>query len=506
MALGFTVGQTPDTVQTLAYDYEESASASFYTGPGDTIMIEDEDMAPLPDNQLGDAELYPHGPTGPSADALAFEAAEGDGAPVVNHPGSCEVPSSSMDAPQTSLEGMTQADPDPKEVDKALDYEVDKDMNMTDAKEVEKDLDNKDLDKEVGPKEVEVGNKDLNKENGPKEDEKDLDKDLSKEVDIDLDKNEIPVVSRIDQRGATKDQAEADGDENYDPSKVDADEMVEAEGGEGEIKEKPKRPKSKAKAKAKAKASGKDKEKAKEARRKSKEEKAEKKKAKAEDDKKRARSSCKVRPAEPGTAEPANVVEPKEGGDSEADKDKDKGADATMNNKDETKDEIKPDTDKDKTKNKKDEDSPAEKPKKRVKNNDEGTFASRYLPECEFKATKFRAIRDVFVRSLSSRLRSQSRFQDHFMLSRFFLKQCIWSWSQNNKWPQNGSLDLEKCSGSLVLFNLTFFVLYTPAQDQFFKFCSVKLKTCADGLTYKSAVETIESHMPEFVALENVRA
>ena len=40
------------------------------------------------------------------------------------------------------------------------------------------------------------------------------------------------------------------------------------------------------------------------------------------------------------------------------------------------------------------------------------SFASRYMPKDEVKASRFRAIRDVFVRTVASKLKSQSRYQE----------------------------------------------------------------------------------------------
>ena len=59
-------------------------------------------------------------------------------------------------------------------------------------------------------------------------------------------------------------------------------------------------------------------------------------------------------------------------------------------------------------------DNDPEKGKSRVsdKIKAEGTFARRYVPDSEVKATKYRAIRDVFLLKLAPCLKGQSKFQD----------------------------------------------------------------------------------------------
>lgn len=62
---------------------------------------------------------------------------------------------------------------------------------------------------------------------------------------------------------------------------------------------------------------------------------------------------------------------------------------------------------------------------------DPNTFASRYMPEDEGKAARFRAIRDVFVQQVAGRLKSQSRFQDRGPIQGSILIQVRLSMSTN---------------------------------------------------------------------------
>ena len=241
--------------------------------------------------------------------------------------------------------------------------------------------------------------------------------------DMDLDSAEIPIVSRKSQRGVDT-SGEGGGEDEVEDQDYDADKPQDSEVVEADKPQKPKskakssaKPKPRSKASAKAKAKAKAKTSAAEKKRTKKEE----KEAKDAENKRRAKRQCVVRP----TADQSEKEEEQKEDDAVVDnnelKDEDmsKADDAKQPGKVKGKNvEKKEKVEKQKVVKKGDGKGKAEK--KDGKNKDEKddakdevlTFARRYMPESETKATKFRAIRDVFMESLSSRLNSQSRFQD----------------------------------------------------------------------------------------------
>lgn len=210
------------------------------------------------------------------------------------------------------------------------------------------------------------------------------------------------MVSRREQLG-TDDAAleKAAMDEENGDYMPDADGPADRLEGPLPSKSKPARSKSLAKAKAKStpKARSKPKAKAKAS--------AEEKKRKAEEklemNKDRAKRQCKTKPAVPAeTPEPAenNAPEPPQPENAAPDK---MDVESKASEKEETSKKAS------RARRTSEAEASHGEPKQPK---DPNTFASRYMPEDEGKAARFRAIRDVFVQQVAGKLKSQSRFQD----------------------------------------------------------------------------------------------
>ena len=116
------------------------------------------------------------------------------------------------------------------------------------------------------------------------------------------------------------------------------------------------------------------------------------------------------------------------------------------------------------------------------------TFARRYMPEDEAKAIKYRCIRDVFMASLSDKLKAQSRFQD---------PSCILSF-QLTKYLSSNFMGSFFTSGHHRFQHF-------PWEDPFFKACQAKLKKHRDATTYDEIAKIVQGYVSEFLELEDVR-
>ena len=268
------------------------------------------------------------------------------------------------------------------------------------------------------------------------------------DASLDLDEiTEIPLVTRKQQLGtAHRETADTEpgsveaGDANEDFQVDQPPQSDLAEGAEPKPRARANaKSKSSAMAKAKARATAK----AKSAARRS--AKAEEKERKAKETKLRAKRTCEVRPSS-SAAPPAESPEIKEGQGASAgvhaaptehvpDTKRRRTRKASMISTDKAKGNM---ADKDQEMGNAGEEQDVEKAdnkqkgKSRVsdKSKAEGTFASRYVPDSEVKAAKYRAIRDVFLQKLASCLNGQSKFQDtavgHRMLFGPFPKSKVW--------------------------------------------------------------------------------
>ena len=93
------------------------------------------------------------------------------------------------------------------------------------------------------------------------------------------------------------------------------------------------------------------------------------------------------------------------------------------------------------------------------------SFAGRYMPQSELKATKYQAIRDTFVQSLSARLQPQYKFQDKGYYFRVCLLLAVLKVRPHMPWPapiaalqqsagpvlQGLSREAEECNSKLDL-------------------------------------------------------
>lgn len=232
---------------------------------------------------------------------------------------------------------------------------------------------------------------------------------------------EIPLVTRREQLG-TDDKAlasgegPAEGDEDFEAGKPNECDLAEA----AEAPKKRKRtPKVKAAAKAKLTPEAKKAAAAEKARAR-RQAKAEEKKIKEQENKAKARKLCGARPH---ASSAGGEVESEAGGEEHMDADLDAvGAKAEVAQEEaaESAAGIEGGSKEPAAGIEGDSDLASAEPKKkaRLSESKEGkgeTFAARYMPGNESKAIRFRAIRDVFVKCVAGKLKSQSRFQDLFM-------------------------------------------------------------------------------------------
>ena len=210
---------------------------------------------------------------------------------------------------------------------------------------------------------------------------------------------EVPLVSRREQLGtddiALEKAALDEENEDYMP---DTDTPGPADRLEGPLPSKSQSAKCKAVAKPKAKSNCKTKAKAKAS--------AKEKKRKAEEklemNKERAKRQCKTKPAVP--AETPKLAEKNAPEPPQLDENAVEGK-APEGEENEKQPVKKPS----RARRTSEAEASNGEPKQ---SKDPNTFASRYMPEDEGKAARFRAIRDVFVEQVAGKLKSQSRFQD----------------------------------------------------------------------------------------------
>ena len=221
--------------------------------------------------------------------------------------------------------------------------------------------------------------------------------------------DEIPIVTRREQWGTDAKSLAADAaedpDADYDPTKPEANDAAPAVAPKAKAKAKSRNGKAKAKAKstATAKAKAVAKAKAKARREELKEEKKAAKEAKIKETKARAKRLCTVRPG--ASAESSPPEDDHVPGEIPSSLEPGKPAD-----------EVQPmevDAECNQGEGKKEEKDVTEKARGKGE-----SFAGRYMPQSELKATKYRAIRDTFVQSLSARLQPMYKFQDMGYFSR----------------------------------------------------------------------------------------
>ena len=217
----------------------------------------------------------------------------------------------------------------------------------------------------------------------------------------DVNDDEIPIVTRREQWGTDAKSLAADAgeepDADYDPTTPDANDAAPSMESLPKAKAKSNsETAAKAKAKATATAKAKAKARAKARREELREEKKAAKEARIKETKARAKRVCTVRPgasAESSPPEDEHVP----------------GEIPSSSEPSKPVDEVQPmevDAECNQGEGKSEE-------KARGKGE---SFAGRYMPQAELKATKYQAIRDTFVQSLSARLQPQYKFQDKGLL------------------------------------------------------------------------------------------
>lgn len=228
---------------------------------------------------------------------------------------------------------------------------------------------------------------------------------------------QVPVVSRPEQLGTDDKNLEKDkvdeeeDDKDFEPEEINPEDLANG---------KPVKVKGRAKAKARAKAKTQSKAMAAKPKRAAKAKPSPGKKkrvaeAAVKDCQERAKKHCKTLPTGEKEPEPAAAqVEIKENNTQETVKETDVPDPKAKENEAEKPSRARKSR-RTSNPNPADQSSSKDGADKARKDGDEAqatTSASRYMPEDEVKAARFWAIRDVFVESVASKLKSQSRYQE----------------------------------------------------------------------------------------------